>query len=116
VDAFDNRHCARAIPADFGSAPLYSRKAEKKVKPPGYCADNSRPMNEDSVQNELLRLKEAGLYRALRRVEGEQGPTLILDGQEVINFSSNNYLGIANQPVWLWFRCVAVDFGEYGPA
>jgi glycine C-acetyltransferase len=53
-------------------------------------------MAANSIETELLRLKEAGLYRTLRRVEGEQGPTLVLDGREVINFSSNNYLGIAN--------------------
>jgi 8-amino-7-oxononanoate synthase len=55
-------------------------------------------MGFDFIESELSRLKEAGLYRKLRRVEGDQGPTLILDGREVINFSSNNYLGIANHP------------------
>ena len=47
---------------------------------------------------ELLRIREAGLYRKLRLVESDQGPTLRLDGREVINFSSNNYLGLANHP------------------
>ncbi len=55
-------------------------------------------MGEKFIREELHRLTEAGLYRKLRRVEGEQGPTLILDGREVINFSSNNYLGLANHP------------------
>jgi 8-amino-7-oxononanoate synthase len=55
-------------------------------------------MGDDFIESELAQLKEAGLYRKLRRVEGDQGPTLILDGREVINFSSNNYLGLANHP------------------
>ncbi|MDP3803945.1 MAG: 8-amino-7-oxononanoate synthase [Candidatus Omnitrophota bacterium] len=50
------------------------------------------------IREELERLKREGLYRKLRRVEGEQGPTLILDGREVLNLSSNNYLGLANHP------------------
>ncbi len=55
-------------------------------------------MFPDFIQSELNQLKNRGLYRTLRQVEGEQGPTLILDGQEVLNFSSNNYLGLANHP------------------
>jgi 8-amino-7-oxononanoate synthase len=55
-------------------------------------------MGYDSITTELLRIKEAGLYRKLRRVESDQGPTLRLDGRDVINFSSNNYLGLANHP------------------
>ena len=53
-------------------------------------------MGSDSIITELLRIEEAGLYRKLRLVQSEQGPTLLLDGREVINFSSNNYLGLAN--------------------
>jgi 8-amino-7-oxononanoate synthase len=50
------------------------------------------------IETELAKIKEAGLYRRMRRVEGDQGPTVWIDGCEVINFSSNNYLGIANHP------------------
>src|SRR5262245_7634028 len=55
-------------------------------------------MGVDNLHDELTAIKQASLYRRLRRVENDQGPTLMLDGREVINFSSNNYLGIANHP------------------
>jgi glycine C-acetyltransferase len=55
-------------------------------------------MSPDFIQEELEALKRQGLYRTLRRVEGEQGPALVLDGRKVLNFSSNNYLGLANHP------------------
>jgi 8-amino-7-oxononanoate synthase len=55
-------------------------------------------MNTSFFQAELESLRNKGLYRSLRRVEGEQGPTLLIDGREAINFSSNNYLGLANHP------------------
>jgi glycine C-acetyltransferase len=69
-------------------------------------------MRQDFAQKELDRLKDSGLYRTLRRVEGAQGPTLILDGREVINFSSNNYLGIANHPALCEAAKAAID--RYG--
>jgi len=65
-----------------------------------------------SIQDELQAIKNAALYRRLRRVENEQGPTLILDGREVINFSSNNYLGIANHPALAKAAKQAID--RYG--
>jgi len=55
-------------------------------------------MTADFIESQLARLKGAGLYRKLCRVEGDQGPRLILDGREVINFSSNHCLGTANRP------------------
>jgi 8-amino-7-oxononanoate synthase len=55
-------------------------------------------MAADNFHDELEAIKQASLYRRLRRVENDQGPTLLLDGREVVNFSSNNYLGIANHP------------------
>ncbi|HEX2229446.1 MAG TPA: 8-amino-7-oxononanoate synthase [Candidatus Binatia bacterium] len=69
-------------------------------------------MDSKFLEDELTRLREARLYRTLRRVEGEQGPTLILDGREVINFSSNNYLGIANHPALREAAKAAID--RYG--
>jgi glycine C-acetyltransferase len=69
-------------------------------------------MPQDFVEKELLQLREAELYRTLRRVDGDQGSTLLLDGREVINFSSNNYLGIANHPALREAAKAAID--RYG--
>ena len=69
-------------------------------------------MSANFIESELDRLKEAGLYRTLRQIEGDQGPTLVLDGREVINFSSNNYLGIANHPALRAAAKAAID--RYG--
>src|SRR5215475_4849325 len=66
----------------------------------------------ETIQNELQAIKQGSLYRRLRRVENEQGPTLIVDGCEVINFSSNNYLGIANHPALAEAAKKAID--RYG--
>jgi glycine C-acetyltransferase len=69
-------------------------------------------MSVDFIQNELEALKRQGLYRKLRRVEGGQGPTLLLDGHEVLNFSSNNYLGLATHPALKKAAKEAID--RYG--
>jgi 8-amino-7-oxononanoate synthase len=69
-------------------------------------------MNTSFLQTELENLHNKGLYRSLRCVEGDQGPTLLIDGREVINFSSNNYLGLANHPVLREAAKVAID--RYG--
>ena len=52
----------------------------------------------DFISRELEEIRRQGLFREMRQVEGEQGPTILLDGQEVLNLSSNNYLGLANHP------------------
>ena len=46
----------------------------------------------------LTELREAGLLRSLRRVEGAQGPRVDLDGRDVLLPCSNNYLGLAGHP------------------
>lgn len=55
-------------------------------------------MPADFIATELAEIKRQGLYRQLRQVDGEQGPSILLDGRGVLNFSSNNYLGLANHP------------------
>src|SRR5262245_11193194 len=47
---------------------------------------------------ELDGLKAQGLYRALRVLEGEQKPTSTFDHRQVVNLSSNNYLGLTTHP------------------
>jgi glycine C-acetyltransferase len=43
-------------------------------------------------------LRAEGLYRKLRILDGEQKPRATFDGREVINLSSNNYLGLTTHP------------------
>ena len=52
----------------------------------------------DDFTDQIEALKRRGLYRSLRRVDGEQGAELVLDGRPALNFSSNNYLGLAAHP------------------
>lgn len=40
-------------------------------------------------------LKERGLYNEIDTVQGANGPKITVDGKELINLSSNNYLGLA---------------------
>lgn len=52
----------------------------------------------DWVQEEIDALKAAGLYNNIRTLGSPQGAWLIVDGKKVLNFCSNNYLGLANHP------------------
>jgi len=52
----------------------------------------------DWIQQELSKLKEAGLYNRIRTLGSPQGAWLEVDGKRVLNFCSNNYLGLANHP------------------
>jgi glycine C-acetyltransferase len=52
----------------------------------------------DWIQQELAGLKEAGLYNRIRTLGSAQGAWLVVDGKRVLNFCSNNYLGLANHP------------------
>lgn len=47
---------------------------------------------------ELDALKQKSLYRLRRLLEGPQGPEVVLDGRACLNFSSNDYLGLAADP------------------
>ena len=53
---------------------------------------------DDALTHDLAALRDAGLLRELRRVDSPQGPRVVLGGRELLNFSSNDYLGLANHP------------------
>jgi len=50
------------------------------------------------MYQELEGLKAAGLYNRIRTIGSPQGAWLVVDGKKVLNFCSNNYLGLANRP------------------
>ncbi len=50
------------------------------------------------LSQEINSLKEQGLYNNIRTIGSAQGARLVVDGRDVLNFCSNNYLGLANHP------------------
>src|SRR6185436_3310681 len=50
------------------------------------------------LASELDSLKHQGLYRRLRILEGEQSHKTTFDHRQVVNLSSNNYLGLTTHP------------------
>ncbi|HXH06995.1 MAG TPA: glycine C-acetyltransferase [Vicinamibacterales bacterium] len=50
------------------------------------------------LAEELEALRRQGLYRALRILDDEQRARTRVDGREVVNLSSNNYLGLTTHP------------------
>jgi 8-amino-7-oxononanoate synthase len=48
------------------------------------------------VAARLAELRDRGLYRRLRLIEGPQGPQVLLGGEQVLLLCSNNYLGLAD--------------------
>ena len=50
------------------------------------------------LNQRLVALREQNLFRELRRVDSAQGPRIEIGGKTFLNFSSNDYLGLANHP------------------
>ncbi|MGV8049427.1 MAG: glycine C-acetyltransferase [Anaerolineaceae bacterium] len=50
------------------------------------------------IDEELDTLKTTGFYNTIRTLDSPQGAWLVVDGKKVLNFCSNNYLGLANHP------------------
>jgi len=61
-------------------------------------------------------LKEQGLYNRIRTIGSAQGAWLVVDGKNVLNFCSNNYLGLANHPRLVEAARRATEKYGVGPA
>ena len=70
------------------------------------------PNLDDQLSGELDQTRAEGLYRALRTVASAQGARIEIDGREFLNFSSNDYLGLANDP--LLKRAASDAIEKYG--
>jgi glycine C-acetyltransferase len=68
------------------------------------------------IQDELQKLKDDGLYNRIRTLSSPQGAWLVVDGKHVLNFCSNNYLGLANHPRIVQAAQEAVRKYGVGPA
>lgn len=55
-------------------------------------------MDLSYLTQEISSLKEKGRYRYLRCLSTPQDAVIAIEGKKLINFSSNNYLGLANHP------------------
>ena len=47
---------------------------------------------------ELEEIRQGGLWKDERVIQGPQGARVTVAGREVLNFCANNYLGLANDP------------------
>jgi len=67
------------------------------------------------IDEELQTLRDSGLYNTIRTLSSPQGAWLNVDGKKVLNFCSNNYLGLANHPKIVAAAKKAVDYFGVGP-
>ena len=66
----------------------------------------------DELNQRLAALREQGLHRELRRVDSAAGPRVEIGGRTFLNFSSNDYLGLAGHPA---LKAAAVEaIGKFG--
>jgi glycine C-acetyltransferase len=75
----------------------------------------SIPTKLQWIDDELNQLKDAGLYNHIRTLGSPQGAWLVVDGKKVLNFCSNNYLGLANHPRLVEAARQAMETHGVGP-
>src|SRR5450756_1480904 len=80
--------------------PGFSRVTEVMVCKNRFSGFQSPAVNDfdRELNQRLATLREQGLHRELRRVDSPQGPRIEIGGRMLLNFSSNDYLGLANHP------------------
>ena len=72
-----------------------TQPSEKDVQPPSQIV-------QDSWREKIITLledkRQASLYRQRRLVSSPQQPRMVVDGEPLLSFCSNDYLGFANNP------------------
>ncbi|MBY0349113.1 MAG: glycine C-acetyltransferase [Hydrotalea flava] len=66
------------------------------------------------IQKELAAIAEAGLMKKERIITSEQGAEIMVNGQKVLNFCANNYLGLSAHPKVIEAAHKAIDTHGYG--
>jgi len=65
-----------------------------------------------TIDSELEELRERSLLRRLREIESSIGPDMEFAGRKLVNFASNDYLGLAGEPALREAAKAAID--QYG--
>lgn len=74
-------------------------------------------MNEkfvSRIEAELKEIESAGLFKKERIISSEQGPEIMVQGKQVLNFCANNYLGLSAHPDVIKAAHDAIDTHGYG--
>jgi len=67
------------------------------------------------LEEELIKIREAGLYKEERIITSPQGASIsIQGGKKVLNFCANNYLGLSSHPKVLHAAKAAIETHGYG--
>lgn len=59
-------------------------------------------------------IQQAGWYRSVQPIDGISGATVLVNGRQLINFASNDYLGLAGDPRLADAAIDAIKSGEPG--
>ncbi|SHI44759.1 glycine C-acetyltransferase [Flavobacterium terrae] len=66
------------------------------------------------LQNELNAIQENGLYKKERVITSPQGAEIVVNGETVLNFCANNYLGLSSHPEVVQAAKDALDTHGFG--
>lgn len=73
-------------------------------------------MSTDWIKKQVDDLKEQHLYNNILTIGSAVGPEMVVNGRRVLNFCSNNYLGLANHPKLKSAAIAAIKKYGIGPA
>ncbi len=66
------------------------------------------------LQNELNTIQQNGLYKKERIITSPQGAEIVVNGETVLNFCANNYLGLSSHPEVVQAAKDALDSHGFG--
>src|SRR5688572_32961916 len=69
---------------------------------------------KEHIQQTLNEIREAGLYKSERVIEGPQDARIEVGGRTVLNMCANNYLGLSDHPAIVEAARKSLDEWGYG--
>ena len=66
------------------------------------------------IGTEVEEIKTGGLFKTERIISSEQGAEIVVNGKTVLNFCSNNYLGLSSHPKVIEAAKKYIDYRGYG--